>query len=130
MKLYEFFGNFENDPNEPNKQQEVGINKEDEHALCDQVFWYILDCDELHKKYFMPIAKKIKQNNTDDIKNNDRDCKVWLKMVNKGCINFYKNQKMKGDPKQVFHKKFRIDLAKKLDDHYYKDIIKDIYNLG
>ena len=126
MKLYEFFGNI----NQDKEQDPHGLGKEEQQELSDQMFWYILDHDELHKKHFMPTAKKIKKTHEKDNKSGHHEWKLWLPMVNKGCMHFYKENHIKGDPKETFNKKFRIDLCKRLVDHFHKDIIKGEYKLG
>ena len=54
MLLTEFF----NKPLDVYKDKKQG--KHDDSNLEDELFWYILDHDKLHKDYFFPIAKKMK----------------------------------------------------------------------
>lgn len=123
MKLYEFFGHFNLDVTQNNKPEEKKMNQDEEALLADKIFWYMLDDDGLHKKYFLPAARQLK--NTEN-----RDCKIWIPMVNKACAYYYKENKLTGNPKEIFNKKFRKDLCKRVDDHFYEDILKDEYNLG
>jgi hypothetical protein len=128
MKLNEFFGNVTHDVNSQNTDNgEMGA--EERSDLADKVFWFIVDSDDLHKKYFMRIASDIKNSN----KNNDSidyDWKIWKPMVNAGCVEYFHEHDVPGDPKITFNKKFRADMCKRLVDHYHKDIENDEYDLG
>ena len=128
MKLFEFFGqlNFKKDHDD----DKFSLSREEEESLEDSLFWYILEDDELHKKHFMPIAKKLKakyDNHNDD---SSKDWKEWLPMVNKGCIKYYKAHDVMGDPRDTFNKKLRKDLCKRIENHYRNDILNNEYNLG
>lgn len=126
MKLYEFFGSVSYDENQDNKKQDDIMSKEEENDLADEIFWYIIDNDDLHKKYFMPIARQIKKSDNDQA----HDWKLWKHMVLAGCKKYYEEHEVPGNPKEVFNKKFRIDLCKRLTEHYHDDIMNDEYNLG
>jgi hypothetical protein len=129
MKLYEFFGNIQHDHEDPSDKSKPTHGEEKE--LGDQVFWYILVDDDLHKKYFMPLAKELKKIYDSKSKQDDlHDWKLWMPMVKQGCVHYYKHNEVKGDPVDVFNKDFRIDLCKRLADHHHKDIIKGEYKLG
>lgn len=124
MKLFEFFGSINPNP-ENGESSPISNNKDNEQELANEVFWYILDNDELHKKYFFGLARQIKAE-----KEKARSWKNWLPIVNAGCLRYYKEQKLDQDPKELFTKEFRRDMAKRLLDHYYEDILKDSYTLG
>ena len=128
MKLYEFFGSMTHDVNEKAEKDPNKMNKEDEEQLADDVFWFIVDDDDLHKKYFMPIARELKKTLGDD--SYTHDYKVWKPMTTAGCIKYYEENDVPGNPKETFNKKFRIDLCKRLSDHFHKDIVKGEYDLG
>lgn len=128
MKLYEFFGNINKNPEQDRDPQSLG--KEEEQELCDKVFWYIIDEDDLHKKHFLPIAKELKAKYDDTTDNSAGDWKVWIPMVNAGCMKFYKDHDVKQHPKDAFSKEFRKDLCKRLEDHFREDIAKGEYTLG
>jgi hypothetical protein len=130
MKLYEFFGNINQDSDRDDTANPDTLKKEEETELTDNVFWFILDDNDLHKKYFMPTAKALKQKLDDKTDSDEHDWKVWLPMVNVGCVKFYKETDVQGDPKEVFDIKMRKELCKRLTDHYHQDIVKDEYNLG
>lgn len=110
MYLNEFFGN--------NIKLPV---KNNESGIVDDVFWFILDHDRLHKDYFIPIAHKFKQmgNNVDK----DAICKMLVPLVNKGCKEYYYQNEMSGYIGKVFPKDVRQALCEKLFNHY-EDIIK------
>ena len=52
MLLKEFFGHNLNIKKESDKPDDKGTK--------DELFWYIIDHDRLHKDYFIPLGKKIK----------------------------------------------------------------------
>ena len=131
MKLYEFFGHFNPTQDQNKTEDPYSLSHEDEELLSDQVFWYILDSDELHKKYFMPVANKLKKIYDSESKTDDlHDWKVWIPMVNKGCVEYFEKHDIKGNPREVFNKKFRKTICVKLTDHYHDDIVKGEYQLG
>ena len=129
MKLCEFFGNISYDANKETKKDPNKMDKEEENQLADEVFWFIVDDDDLYKKYFMPIARELKKT-LDNDEHDLHDYKVWKSMVNAGCIKYYEQNDVPGNPKEIFNKKFRIDLCKRLAEHFHKDLVGDEYDLG
>lgn len=122
MKLYEFFGSFQtHDHRDANKDGQV--TKEEKEKFKQDLFWYILDNDDLHKKQFYEVTENIYA---------DKECgeNIWLPMVNRGCLEYYRSNQLKDDPKDLFTKEFREDICKMLDDHYRKDILDGIYRPG
>jgi hypothetical protein len=123
MKLMEFFGK----PIDINKKMS---KDKDDAELSNNLFWFILDHDRLHKDYFHPIAVKIHKAH----KRNKLDKKEivddFMPMVIKGCNEFYHKNKLKGRPGKLFPKEMRKDICEKLFDHYREDIIKEKYKLG
>jgi hypothetical protein len=128
MKLYEFFGSISQDSSQKDETDPNAMTQEDEDQLSDAVFWDILDDDNLHKKYFMAIAKKIKTASDND--SEMHDFLIWKPMVNAGCIQYYHDHDLPGNPREIFNKNFRSNLCKRIADHYHKDIIDDVYDLG
>ena len=127
MRLFEFFGNIKHDSKEDSDPKTV--SKDEERKISDDVFWYILDSDELHKKYFLPRAKEIKAAYDVDKSLKGDDWKLWLPMAKAGCLEFYKKHEIKGHPSDTFTKEFFTELCKRLADHHYKDIIKGEYKI-
>ena len=84
----------------------------------DDLFWYILDHDKLHKDYFFPIAKKIKKLKECD---DTMVYEMFMPMVVK---------EMKGKMGERFPVKMREGLCKRMYDHYRDDINKDRYKIG
>lgn len=90
----------------------------------DDLFWYILDHDRLHKDYFFPIAKKLKSL---------KECgtrqivELFMPMVVKGCKEFYLERDMKERMSKCFPLDLREDLCQRLYDHYKDDIQKNKY---
>jgi len=130
MKLYEFFGNISHDIDQDKSEYPNALGNEEEQELEDQLFWFIIDHDDLHKKYALPNFKEIKNKHQEDEKTSNHDWKMWMPMVKNGCAEFYKEQDIKGDPRDFFNKEVRINLCKRLVDHFHKDIINDEYKIG
>jgi hypothetical protein len=121
MLLKEFFSKpIEIDQNQKKKDQPNA-------KLDDELFWYIIDHDKLHKDYFFPIAKKLKTL---------KECgpemvlELFMPMVVKGCKEFYADKKMTGKLGKVFSKELREEICKRLYDHYNDDVNKSKYRLG
>lgn len=121
MLLKEFFGR------SLNLKQES--DKPDDKGMQDDLFWYILDHDRLHKDYFMPLGKKIKREQTEGVLDNQKIVKEFMPMVNKGCMEYYNKKKMKGHPEKLFKKEMREELCQRLYDHYSEDLMKGSYKL-
>ena len=121
MKLFEFF----NKPIGVHQDQKYKNNTDDK--IDDELFWYIIDHDRLHKDYFFPIANKVKKL---------KECspemvlELYMPMVVKGCKEFYHDKQLEGKLSKTFPLKFREDLCHRLHDHYYTDVQKDKYKLG
>ena len=130
MKLFEFFGNINHDPNEGKDRDLDSPSKEEEQQLGDDVYWFILDEDDLHKKFFMPIAKELKKKYDDTTDDASNDWKVWIPMVNAGCMKYYKEHKLEEHPKDAFPKELRTELCKRLEEHYRENITNGEYELG
>jgi hypothetical protein len=124
MLLNEFFGK-SIDIKNSNDSKDAG-----EKNISDELFWFILDHDKLHKDYFHPLAKKIKQSYQTENLNKPQLVKEFLTMVNRGCMEFYHKNKMSGRPEILFPKELREELCERLYDHYCEDIKKDRYKLG
>jgi len=123
MKLFEFFGTLGLDnPSNEEKKEDHQLSLEQESHLKNDLFFYILDHDDLHRRQFHDIAETV-------IKDKDSKPAVWLPLVNKGCMEFYRHHKMNQDPKDIFHKELRDEICHMLDDHYRKDILKGEYHL-
>jgi len=121
MLLNEFFGKNV----DPVKNLQKG---RDDQNVADDLFWFIIDHDKLHKEYFFPIAAKIAKNKD----NYDRSemVKEFLPMVLKGCREFYEHKKLKGKLGKLFSKELRQDMCERLLDHYREDIVKGKYKVG
>jgi len=123
MKLMEFFGK-NIDPSGELEQ------KSKEQNMGDDLFWYIVDHDRLHKDFFHPTAKKIK--NAHEHNKLDREAMVseFMPMVIKGCKEYYHHAKLPGHIENIFTEELRKDMCERLYDHYREDIIKGHYKLG
>ncbi len=121
MILKEFFG------------PAIKLGTPDKNEIDDQkddLFWYILDHDRLHKDYFIPLARKIYFQHKHNKLDKSNCVKEFMPMVEKGCLEFYQKKNMSGKPSKLFPKSYREDICEKLYDHYYEDIVKDKYRLG
>jgi hypothetical protein len=123
MILNEFFGKAV----DPNKDIE---KRRTDHQINDDVFWYIIDHDKLHKDFFHPLAKKIKKANEDNHVDKEEIIDAFMPMVNKGCKEYYHEKKLKGHLGKIFTKDLRQDTCERLYDHYKEDIVKGKYKLG
>jgi hypothetical protein len=124
MLLKEFFGKaIDIDKNRTNSET-------DNENPNDDLFWFIINHDKLHKDYFMPLARKMKQKHKNNSFDKEQFVKAFMPMVNKGCMEYYHREKMNGKPEKLFSKTMRQSLCEKLYSHYYEDILKDNYSLG
>ncbi len=123
MLLKEFFGK-SLDP----IQQIHG--KKDDKNINDELFWYILDHDRLHKDHFHPIASKIKKECSKASFDKEALVMEFMPMVKKGCKEFYISKKMQGRLGKLFSEDLRKDVCERLYDHYREDILKDKYKIG
>lgn len=127
MNLFEFFGKpLDLGPTDRDTEDDpTKMEPEERQQLATDIFHYIINDDDLHKKMFLPIARDIFKNPAKEHKP-----EIWLPMVNKGCIEFYKEHNMMGDPLDLFDKEFRADLCKKLSEFHNKHILMGEYNVG
>jgi hypothetical protein len=120
MKLLEFFSK----PLEISSPQKDN----DRHNIKqDDLFWFILDHDKLHKDYFFPIAKKLKS-----LKEcpSEMILEIYMPMVKQGCKEYFSHKKLSGRLGKLFPKDMREELCHKLHDHFRDDVKKDRYKLG
>lgn len=122
MKLFEFFGRTD----VKTKDLERDSRKQD----LDNLYYYILEHDKLHKDYFIPLAQKIKKESKLKTPNKAAQIKEFMPMVEKGCKEYYIKNKVPGKFESVFTKDIKEELCEKLYDYYYEDVIKDNYKLG
>jgi len=125
MKLYEFFGTWQaKNPmdvdNPMDKNGDGNVTREEKEQFKNDLFFYILDNDDIHKKQFYEVTEQIYA----DKKVGEN---VWMPMVNRGCMEYYKERHLQDDPSDLFTKEFREDLCKMLDDHFRKDVLKGEY---
>jgi hypothetical protein len=123
MLLKEFFGKGVDIDKQINKNRDDNMNNE--------LFWFIIDHDRLHKDYFHPIAVKLHK----ALKSKDSDKEVLIKeflpMVEKGCREFYEYNKMPGHFEDNFDKELMKEMCERLYDHYKDDISNgNHYKLG
>jgi len=93
----------------------------------DDLFYFIIDHDKLHKDYFFPIAKKLgglREAAESSV------IELFMPMVIKGCKEFYHNKKMEGRMSKRFPLELREEICKRLYDHYYEDVKSSKYRLG
>lgn len=129
MKLYEFFGGFDNS-HKDTRDELTGKTKKDDEKMADELFWFILDDDQLHKECFLPLAKEINSHQKEESFDHSKYIKKWLPMVNKGCMKFYKKHEMTEDPRDVFPIELRKSVCNRLADQHHKDIEAGEYKLN
>lgn len=125
MLLKEFFGK----PVALGKEEESQEDKDTRNNF-DDLFWFIIDHDRLHKDFALPIAKKMHQANKSNKLNKESLVKEFSSMVDKGCMEFYHHHEIKGNPEKIFTKEIKKDLCEKLFDHFYEGVRKKQYELG
>jgi hypothetical protein len=136
MYLNEFFGNIKHnvdiEKHDGKDSRDVlsGRTESMDQKLADDLYWFILDHDHLHKKHFMPLAKEISELQQAKKFDHGKHVKRWMPLVNDGCLEFYKQQKMEGHPQDLFTKKLRQDLCHRLADQHHNDIEKGEYKLS
>ena len=130
MKLYEFFGGPSNEADNDPRDDLSGKTQLEKEKLADELYWFILDDDHLHKECFMPIAREIAEKQKSGKFDHGEYLDKWLPMVNKGCLKYYKEHKMTEDPRDVFSKELRKGLCQRLADQHHRDIEKGEYKLG
>lgn len=123
MLLKEFFGK------PVDMYKEMSKSRED-RGISDDLFWYIIDHDKLHKDYFHPIAVKMKKAKADGNIDKAEICDAFMPMVEKGCKEYYVYKKLNGRLGKLFSEELRKDMCERLFDHYREDIIKDKYKVG
>ena len=129
MKLYEFFGVPTYLENQDHRDDLTGKTADEEEKLADELYWFILDDDELHKKHFIPVAREIHEKISQPNFDRKSYMKKWAPMVNKGCMKYYKKNEMTEDPNDVFTKEMRNGLCERLADQFFDDIQKGEYKL-
>lgn len=117
MLLNEFFGKSVSYDNDNKRIAESSFQRE--------MFDYLIHQDDLHKKYVLPIAKKILVKKVEK-----EDPELWKDFVNAGCAKYYKEKKLTKDPAEMFSKKFREELSQECAKHFHKDIVKGEYKVG
>lgn len=122
MKLYEFFGSFNvsgNDPRDTNKDGK--LSKEEQEQFKNDLFFSMIDNDDIHKKHFYEVSETI-------LKEKECSRDVWMPVVKRGCMEYYREKQLKQDPKDLFSKEIQEELCQMLDDHYRKDILQGVYH--
>ncbi len=105
-------------------------NSNNRDKLSDEVFWFILDNDQLHKKFFIPLARKTYIKNFNDNFDNKEFCDSFMPMVKAGCILYYNEKELEGHLKNIFTKEMRKSLCQRIASHTYDDIVNGNYNVG
>ena len=101
-----------------------------DNGIGNDLFWFIIDHDKVHKDHFHDIAKKIHRQHKSKSVNKEEIVKDFLPMVKKGCMEFYTHHKLPGRPGNHFDKELIKDLCERLFDHYKDDIIHGKYKIG
>lgn len=127
MKIYDILK--EQNSNSKNGLDEK-LSSDARQELEDYVFWSLLDHDHLHKKHALPIAHKMSELKTEDKLERDKFVDCWMPMVKEGCMAYYKENRLEGDPKDLFPKEMRKSLCHRLADQYYNDVLNDEYQVG
>lgn len=129
MKLYEFFSVSSISDSKDNKHPKDKDGEREQ--LANDLYWYILDNDRLHKNHFFPIAQEIYAQVKED-KEIDRKkyTECWMPMVKEGALMFYKHMRLSGNPKKIFDKEMCEHICKRIAERHIKDIAEGQYNFG
>ena len=122
MKLFEFFGSMNVSGHDPRDTNQDGkLSREEKEQFKNDLFFSIIDNDDIHKKHFYDVTETIFK---------DKECneEVWMPVVKRGCMEFYREKDLKQDPKDLFTQEVQEELCKMLDDHYRKDVLKGEYH--
>lgn len=123
MLLTEFFGKAKDINKEMKKDR-------DDQGIGNDLFWFIIDHDRLHKEHFHPLAKKIHDSNKNNKIDKEDMVKEFFPMVKKGCMEFYHKNKLPGRMRDHFSKEFVKDMCERLYDHYREDVVAGKYKIG
>jgi hypothetical protein len=129
MLLKEFFSV----PSVKDNDPRLGFDKDsktEKEKLSNEIFWYILDHDKLHKKHFMPIAQDMHEAIKSGKLDRNKYTECWMPMVREGCLDYHEEKKMAGNPKKMFDEDFCKEICEKLAEQYIEDIRKGEYKLG
>ena len=131
MKLFEFFSVPSVDEHNDKKKGDNPDSDSERQRLANDLYWYILDHDSIHKEHFIPIAQKIEKEFKKDKKiDKSKYQECWMPMVKQACLEYHKKNKMHGNPKKVFDEDLCKHLCKRLADRFIEDIKKGEYKLG
>ena len=125
MRLLEFFN-----PKHENWEK-VDRDKDlvpQDTNLEDNIYYFIIDDDRLHKEHFLPLA--INYYKQKDRKDFDRKsfAKSCLPMVKDGCRAYCKTLKLEdGIPDGMLNKGLFRSLAHRLVDQIINDVKEDAY---
>jgi hypothetical protein len=123
MLLKEFFGKAKDIRKEMDKERE-------DKTAGNDLFWYIIDHDRLHKDFFHDIAPKIHKAHKSNKLDKENSVEHFMPMVKKGCKEFFEFNKMPGRVEDTFDKEFIKEMCERLFDHYREDIVKGNYKVG
>jgi hypothetical protein len=105
-------------------------NNHDREQLSELMFWYILDNDQLHKQFFIPLARGAYIKTHSERFDQQEFCDSFMPMIKKGCMMYYHENQLEGHPKDIFTKNMRQSLCQRIAEYTYDDIAKGEYNLG
>jgi hypothetical protein len=123
MLLVEFFG------------KPISIDKElrknrNDSTDNNELFWYLIDHDKLHKDHFHKLSPKIYHGLKHKKLDKENIVKEFMPMVKQGCMEFYHQKKLPGHFEDNFDKDFMKDLCERLFDHYAEDIENNHYKIS
>jgi DNA-binding transcriptional regulator YhcF (GntR family) len=130
MKLYEFFNVPVEQHEKENKSFHKAKSQEEKQKMADEVFWFILDHDALHKEHVIPSVRELAGQTMNPDFNRSKFAKQWIPMVSKGCTMFHKKNKMTQDPRDVFDDEFKDSLCKRFAEKFIKEINDKEYYIG
>jgi len=125
MKLFEFF----NVPKQEKSRVDNQGNQPDDQELTDQLFWFIIDNDELHKRHVLPFVKNYRQQIMNKKYSRDKFKKYLVPMIDRGCDLFLKDKKLTKNPSKLFNNELRDSICSRVLDEIIASIQNDAVNI-
>jgi len=104
------------------------VSKMDEEKLTTTLYEFIIDDDQLHKEFFIPLALKINAHG----KNLNRETlpSKFMPMINRGCTLFYDIHQLKGSEDKILTKRIREAVCQRIAEQSVDEILRGEYQLG
>lgn len=124
MRLLEFFNPKHESWEQHDKDQDMTPRDD---KLEDNIYYFILDDDRIHKEHFLPLAVNYyRQKDRGDF-DKKLFAKKCLPMVNDGCRAYCRSLKSEEIPDKLLNKDLFRSLAHRIVDQIINDVKEDAY---